>query len=541
LKGVDVEITAIVGRPRPVRRPGPAAVRPRLENLEDRTLLSVDLASTFEGIGFSGYIPPDTIAAVGPTHVVEAINLQLAFINKATGARTVRGLQNFFAPLTGVLQGSDPVVLYDELYGQFVVGMLDYNTSSQSRFDIAVSNDSDPNDGFYYARYNMNDGVGGFDFADYPRMGYNADAYVISFNMFRGGSSFDHVNVLSIDKTTLEGHRVRVPGSHFTLTPAAQHFANPGDPQWFVETGGSTSMRVVQMTDVLTDSPTFSTTTVTVPSYGSPPNATQLGSGTIPISGLGTRVYNAAMIYGQLVAAHTVGVGGLAQARWYQFDTTPGTPYLYQSGTINQGPGVHTYMPTIDMDYYGDLGMTFMESSPSEYVSMYVTGQSIYDGPGPMQTPVVTHPGTSRYTINRVGDYSGISVDPNDGFTFWAANEYKGSGNFNTGIASFSVSPSASPRGAAGLRPAARVPTAAAAPAAATPGLSVAPAGVPADGLSEGPGVAVALVDWVFAATRQKDQDPVAPAFGPAARGAAQGHVPDLLGRESELWQGALL
>jgi hypothetical protein len=310
---------------------------------------------------------------------------------------------------------------------------------------------------------------------------------------------------------------------------------------WLVEAGGFNSMRVVQMTDVLTDTPSFSSTTVPVPSYGSPPNATQLGGGTIPTANLGTRVYNAAMINGQLMAAHTVGIGGVAQARWYQFDTTLGTPYLYQSGTINQGPGVHTYMPTIDMNYEGDLGMTFMESSPSEYVSMYVTGQSIYDSPGDMQTPVVTHPGTSRYTISRVGDYSGISVDPNDGLTFWAANEYKGnSPYFNTGIASFSVSPQGFSPAAAGLRHAARVLTAAAAPAA-MPGLSVAPAGAPADGLSEGPSVAVALVDWVFAATRQKDQDAVAPAFGSAVRGAAPGRVPDLLGGERELWQGALL
>jgi hypothetical protein len=541
-KGVDVEITAFVGQRRPARRPGPSVVRPRLENLEDRTLLSVDLASTFEGIGFSGYIPPDTIAAVGPNHVVEAINLQLAYIDKVTGARSVRPLQSFFAPLGGVLQGSDPVVLYDEETGQFVVGMLDYNGGALSRFDLAVSNDSDPNDGFYYGRYDMNDGVGGNEFADYPRMGYNADAYVIGFNMFLNGSSFDHVDVLSIDKTTLTGYRAVVPGGagNFTLVPAAMHFSNYGDPVWLVESGVFNSMKVVQLTNELSDSPSFSTTTVVVGTHGAPPNATQPGSGTIPIGGLGDRVYNAAMINGQLVAAHTVGSGGVGRVRWYQFDTTSGTPVLYQSGTIDQGPGVYTYMPTIDINYEGDLGLTFMESSPSEYVSMYVTGQSIYDAPGTLQTPVVTHPGTSRYTISRVGDFSGISVDPNDGYTFWAANEYKGSSPyFNTGIASFGVSPSMSPPAPAGLRQAARVLTAAAAPAAATPGLSVAPAGAPADGRSEGPGVA--LVDWVFAATRQKDQDPVAPALRSAVRGAAQARVPDLLGGESELWQGASL
>jgi hypothetical protein len=73
--------------------------------------------------------------------------------------------------------------------------------------------------------------------------------------------------------------------------------------------------------------------------------------------------------------------------------------------------------------------MTFMQSSSTEFVSMYVTGQASGDALGIMQTPVRVKQGQAAYGASfdaspfRAGDYSGITVDPNDG-TFWAANEY---------------------------------------------------------------------------------------------------------------------
>src|SRR5262249_37856654 len=104
----------------------------------------------------------------------------------------------------------------------------------------------------------------------------------------------------------------------------------------------------------------------------------------------------------------------------------------------------------IDINSNGDLGMTFMESSAtediSEYISMYVTGQSVFDaGDNTMQDAVVTHPGINFYSADgripyRAGDYSTTSVDPVDD-SFWSVNMYKGTAAYDTGIANFSVSP----------------------------------------------------------------------------------------------------
>jgi hypothetical protein len=431
-------------RPRQRRTVG-AKTRLRVECFETRMLLSVDVVGVMEGTNSNnsscGCTPPDTAGAAGPYHVIETVNSAYAVYDKTSGALISRtSLRTLFTPLGGVQSLSDPVIVYDEFTGQFVIAVLDYNQSARlSRLDVAISNDYDPADGFYMQRYDMNDGVGSFDFADYPKMGYNADAYVISMNMFPTGGSF-HVDTLSIDKTNLTGYRKIVPGSHSTMTPSVMHGSNPGDPMWFVETGSGTNMKVVQMTNLLSSNPNYTTYTVAVPSYSSPPSAGQPGGGGIPT--VGSRVLDAAYNGGLLVGAHTIGSGGIARARWYEFDTTTPTPTLVQSGTIDQGPGVYTYFPTIEINSELDLGMTFIESSSSEYMSMYVTGQSVYDyGSGTMQPPVVTHPGTSHYGSSRAGDYSGISVDPADGYTFRAANEYKGNAGWNTGVAGFGVSP----------------------------------------------------------------------------------------------------
>jgi hypothetical protein len=58
-----------------------------------------------------------------------------------------------------------------------------------------------------------------------------------------------------------------------------------------------------------------------------------------------------------------------------------------------------------------------------------------------MQTPVLVKAGNATYTGSRAGDFSGITVDPSTGTSFWAANEYKGSSAlWTTWVANFSLS-----------------------------------------------------------------------------------------------------
>jgi hypothetical protein len=432
-----------MGRPRAFAPNQRTKVRLRLETLEERTLMSVDVGLTYQGTAYTGYYPPDTIAASGYNYVLEGVNSTLRYYDYFSGTQLFStSYTSFFAPLGGVMSMSDPTLTFDEYTGQFVVGILDYHQSGStftaSRFDLAVSNDDNPFDGWQYFRYDMHETSNCL--SDYPRMGYNADGYFVAFNMFT--PSFNHVDTLSINKGDLTtGYRVQVPGgaSNFTLMPATEHQGNYGDPEWLVEVGTTSSIKVVQMTNEFANNPSYTFYTVGVPSFSNSVAATQMGS-SFKITTNDDRILGAAMSNGQLVAVHTVSHSSIDYVRWYQFDTTNGAPVLAQEGEINPDGNTFCFFPSIEINYEGDIGVTYMESSSNEYLSIYVAGQSIYDNANTMQPGQLVFAGTSSYTLSRAGDYAGLTVDPNDGYTFWGANEYKGSSSWNTGIAQFGIS-----------------------------------------------------------------------------------------------------
>src|SRR5438270_769198 len=106
---------------RPSGRPHAPTARPRLEPLEDRCLPAVSVAIYFGVMTFASTLvgtPPDTQAAVGPGHVVEAVNANLAIYTRAGANVSSQALSSFFTSLRPRTL-TDPVVTYDEQAGRF--------------------------------------------------------------------------------------------------------------------------------------------------------------------------------------------------------------------------------------------------------------------------------------------------------------------------------------------------------------------------------------------------------------------------------------
>ena len=453
------------------RRRQPArAARPQLEVLEDRCLLSVVLGTNFQGMNYAdsgGWTPPDTDAAVGPTHVVETVNETLAIFDKVSGAKVFQqSLAAFFAPVGPGTNLFDPTVAYDEDAGRFIVAADEMDPATHTAWlDVAVSDTSDPTAGFTeMQRIEVDETNAGGQalWGDQPKFGRNADAYVFSFNMFAFDGSFDHVQTLAIDKstvldmdpTTLTYYTNDWAPNRYSAVPATMHGSASGGPLWFMDNADDQPygiVRVSRMDNVLSTSPTITDYLLSVSAYGPPPTATQPGTPN-QIQTSDDRIQSVAWSGDRLVAAHEVGTGGVAHARWYDINTAGGTPTLTQQGDIDQGAGVYTYFPSIEIAPNGDLGMTFMESSSSEFMSAYVTGRKFTDPAGTMETPVVLKAGEATYhpfdsSPYRAGDYSGISVDPLTN-SFWAANEYATSAagtNWGTWIGSFTILPLTTP------------------------------------------------------------------------------------------------
>jgi hypothetical protein len=426
--------------------------------------------------------PPDPIAAAGPNYIGDIVNSNIAFYNKSTGAQVMsEGLDVFFQRVDSFdYLFSDVYIAYDESVGRWWASTMDLNmdptaANLASWLDFAVSDTSDPTKGWSDMHQVETDEVatrtGEPTFTDFPRVGWNADEYVVSFNMYGFNTEYPYnAQILTIQKSsvldtngaTLVYKLTDRPLPNSTMVPAEMHGSSTGDPMWFVEEKGVEQdgtyqyLRVVKATNLLTSTPTFTDYYVQVAPYDVTPfPSDSQGQFT---TALDTRILSADYRNGQIVAAQDVGIlsDQDVHARWYELDVSSGTPSLVQQGTLNPGVGVDTYMPSAALAPDGSIGMTYLESSgvTPEDMSMYVTGWTPGDTPGTMEPGVVAKAGERYYQGTRAGDFSGVAVDPVTGTSFWACNEYAITlsdpsdlitPNWGTWMANFSLSGTSGP------------------------------------------------------------------------------------------------
>ena len=389
----------------------------------------IQIRQSYDGIDFldsnCSCLPPDTNAAVGNDFVVETVNLQLRVFDKITG---IAILDEPLRTLFGASTGGDPYVVYDDIADRWYISAFD---STDRGLFLAVSTDGDPTHPFNTFHL---DNVGGFP--DYAKLGFNKDAIFISYNNFGPGGGAA-VNIASIDKAAaLSGtlsYFVSVPQFQFRAMPPAQmHGHHKDGVEWFVSTDGTdaggTTIRVTEMTNYLSATPTFTYTSLPVAEYRRATRADQPGGSvtTFPNTTMTQVHYN----NGFLVTAMASGTASdgfvYPKGLYYEINVNGAPnapPRLVSENVVDPGEGVAVQMPSVAKDEHGNLGLTWMESSSSEYLSMWA-GNRYANGAFSAQ---IAAPGGGFFFVNfRIGDYSTVVVDPTDGRTFWTANEYIG-------------------------------------------------------------------------------------------------------------------
>jgi hypothetical protein len=149
-------------------------------------------------------IPPDTMGAVGPNHLMVTLNSQVRIQDKTGGVLSTTSLQNFWAslgPFQTVIGVFDPRIHYDPFSGRWITVACADPRHANSSVVVAVSQTSDPTGlwNFYQVDVDLADLL----WADYPSVGFNKDWIVVQFNMYDMGNNFSRSEIYVFDKLNL--------------------------------------------------------------------------------------------------------------------------------------------------------------------------------------------------------------------------------------------------------------------------------------------------------------------------------------------------
>jgi hypothetical protein len=422
----------------------------------------------FDGVGqgFTGpagtfgvqYAPPDTNGAVGPNNYVQLVNTAFAVFDKAGhalyGPVPTNTIWSGFGGGCQANNDGDATVEYDRAADRWIFSQFSVSTTPYLQC-VAVSTSSDPRGSYY--RYSFQYA----NFPDYPKLGVWSDAYYITFNMFRGGSTFVGPEMCAYDRAKMltgqaATQQCYVLGtSHGGLLPSDLDGSTPppaGSPNYMLEFGTNSLLLYKFHVNWTTASSTFTGPT-TIPVAAFSP-ACSGGGACIPQPGtvqlldsLADRLmyrlaYRNLGDHEALVVNHSVTAGTSVGVRWYELRDPNGTATVFQQGTYAPDSS-YRWMGSAAMDGNGDIALGFSVASKTVYPSIHYTAHLTSDPLGVMgqgEGVLVNGTGSQNGGLERWGDYSSLSVDPSDDCTFWYTSEYLtlfGSWNWHTRIGTF--------------------------------------------------------------------------------------------------------
>jgi hypothetical protein len=441
---------------------------------------------SFEGIAFTGFVPPDTVGDVGPNHYIQMVNSAFAVYNKTgallAGPVNINSLWTGFGGVCQTTNRGDPIVLYDPLADRWLLSQFAFNVDGSGNpiapfFEcVAISRTANPVSGGW--------NLYGFQtpaFPDYPKFGVWPEAYYMS--TYEG----DNLGVYALDRVNMLAGAVARPFVRFTLPSLSdgrrQTRVLPSDvdgpnapptstPNLFVrsveaalQTGANDRLEVFEFRAVFGGGgstfggPVVSLNTapydISLCGDALPRNCIPQPGTTRGLDPLSNRLmwrlqYRNFGSYETLVVNQTVDVGSeRAGIRWYEMRRAGGTWSIFQQGTFAPDDGAHRWMGSAAMDGEGNIALGYSVSSSAIFPSIRYTGRKAGDPLGTLpQGEVTLMTGSGSQILNdgngnpifRWGDYSAMSVDPVDDCTFWYTQQYlPADGRWRTRIGTFQL------------------------------------------------------------------------------------------------------
>ncbi|MCI4349917.1 MAG: hypothetical protein L3K15_00140 [Thermoplasmata archaeon] len=396
----------------------------------------VTVGTHFPGISSAnsscGCAPPDIQVAVGPSHVVEMVNLEGKVWTKAGVVKSSFTLATFFA--TGTDFTSDPKVIWDNLSSRWIATLLDVTTGN---IHVAMSKTSSPLAGWNV--YTLGSAPSG-DFPDQPILGVSSDLVVIGGNDYvTATSAFVGGQVWALNKSTmltgaLTYYNFFGPHAYwFSMHPV--HSISATMKAYLVMGSGSSSVKVFSITGkpgATTHATLSAATTLAVTAFSAPPAAPQKGT-VKKIDTSDTRMQDAVWKAGVLWLTFDTGCIPTGDAttrscvRLIQLSTV-GPPSVVQEFNLAK---YHTYLfyGALAMDGASNVVVAYGYSNGTVYPSFAVTAHLAGSPLGSLLPSVTLVTGTASATVActfgvcRWGDYYGAGADPSSP-NIWIAGEY---------------------------------------------------------------------------------------------------------------------
>lgn len=402
----------------------------------------------FEGIPQTNFIPPDPIVAVGPDHLMIAVNSTFRIFDKTgTILKTIDADEWFDQVIPGA-STFDPIVHYDHFDKRWIFEMLHVDDLHQKAYILlAVSDDENPL-GTWRAwgipAHQLGDSSVQH-WSDYARIGFDENAIYITSHEFGFTSDFAYSKLRILPKAPIYSTSspsiswidfwdFRDPDNRqnviFGLRPSIV-FGNPGkefllnDSPYFLGT-----FFTLWSVDSIHTTPVITAENIPVVQYFGAPDAGQREGGSIPLEALGADIRNEPVYKdSSLWLVHAVASGPnkeYSSVRYVKFDPFKKQPL---EDVVFGLPGFWHSYPALMVNNEGSLTITYSRSGIDEYIGAFMTGRKKND-PAGLAPSILIREGRGNYVVdygsgrNRWGDYNGISVDPSDGNSIWTHTEF---------------------------------------------------------------------------------------------------------------------
>ncbi len=411
----------------------------------------------------SGYTPPDPTGAAGPNHYVHSVNSIVKIFSK-TGALLVGPVA--LGTFLGIGSNSgDPIIMYDQLADRWFVSEFG---SLNNSLAIGVSETNDPTGVYNVYQYSFD------SFPDYPHYSVWHDAYYLTANigttnkvyavqrdvMLAGGTSpkiigFPLSGGTQNTNTVLSPEPANLLGTAIS-TDAPGYVTYLQDDGWAGVTFDHLKVWEIDLDWTNTANSTISPP-LEIPTDPFNSVFAPFGSGDVEQPGTGQKIdmiggiisyaanYRSFAGHNSWVITFNTDIDNndTSGVRWIELRNDTTNPWaIFQEGTYAPADGHSRFMGSAGMDAAGNIGLAFNVASATLKPSIRYTGRFDGDPLGQMtvaETEIIPGAGVQTFS-NRFGDYSHLTMDP-DNFTFWHTAEYFSSdNNWRTQIAAFTLS-----------------------------------------------------------------------------------------------------